>query len=254
MTRLSVHVARRGAAPTAAVRDDEQHDAASTVKIAVLGALRGHDPDTPVPVVAEFPSGAGDRFSCDQAADSDPAVWARIGATAPLGWLADRMITHSSNLATNLCALHVGLPAVAGFWHAAATGSTGLARLIDDNAARRTGVHNTVTAADLVRVLWTLTDGELDVLARNVHRVDLAAGLPPGTRIAFKNGWDPGVRHSVGLVWPADAPPYAIAVCYTGPLADGRTAGDPAADVLARISHRMWQRRREPAAPLTAKT
>jgi beta-lactamase class A len=79
------------------------------------------------------------------------------------------------------------------------------------------GVHNRVTAADLARLLASMPEAWLAPLAANVHRVDLAAGLPPGTRIAFKNGWFPGLRHSAGIVWPADAPPYVVAVCYAAP-------------------------------------
>lgn len=83
----------------------------------------------------------------------------------------------------------------------------------------------------------------LALLERNAFRVDLAAGLPPGTRIAFKNGWVPGARHSVGLVHPEDCPPYLIAVCYTGPLASGEDRTDPAARLLARVSAAVWERR-----------
>lgn len=111
-------------------------------------------------------------------------------------------------------------------------------------------MHNLVSARDLVRLLHSL-GGEPELLAlleRNAFRVDLAAGLPPGTRIAFKNGWVPGARHSVGLVHPQDCPPYLIAVCYTGPLASGEDRTDPAARLLARVSAAVWRRRHELAA------
>lgn len=73
--------------------------------------------------------------------------------------------------------------------------------------------------------------------------MDLAAGLPPGTRTACKNGWIDGVRNSVALVHPEDAAPYTLAVCYTGPLASGDDVVDPAARLLARISSQVWERR-----------
>ncbi|MFE7559332.1 serine hydrolase [Kitasatospora sp. NPDC057500] len=228
---------------------DVPHDAASTMKIAVLAALRrtGADPREPVPVVNAFTSRAGGEFANDPEWDSDPVPWTLLGATVPLGLLTERMITHSSNLAANLCLARAGHPAVDEVWRRAGATRSASPRGIEDHPARDAGVHNRVTARDLVRLVQSL-DGEpdlLDLLERNAFRVDLAAGLPPGTRVAFKNGWFPGVRHCVGLVRPDDCPPYLLAVCYTGPLASGAdgAAEDPAARLLARVSAAVWERR-----------
>ncbi|MER7012493.1 serine hydrolase [Saccharopolyspora sp. NPDC000359] len=247
MSTLSVHLARwDGAEPAFSAHAHVPHDAASTIKITVLAALRGTDPSTPVVVTDTFPSLVPGRvFAVDPAMDSDPLPWRHHGERAPLGWLAERMITHSSNLATNLCAHHVGLAAVADAWRAAAPSSPGMQRLIEDYEAKRAGIDNTVTAADLAAVLRTLQPPELEVLARNAYRVDLAAGLPAGTWIGFKNGWFPGLRHSVGLVRPGDAPAYVLAICYTGPLANGGDCHDPAAGLLARLSTTAWEHRHQ---------
>ncbi|MEV6973051.1 serine hydrolase [Kitasatospora sp. NPDC093806] len=246
---LSVVVAPWGGKPVFERAGDEPHDAASTMKVAVLAALHrsGADLDAHVPVVNAFESRAGGEFGNDPDWDSDPVPWALLGRTAPLGLLAERMITHSSNLATNLCLARTGHAAVAEAWRRAGATHSASPRGIEDYRARDAGVHNRVTARDLVRLLQSL-EGEPELLAlleRNAFRVDLAAGLPPGTRVAFKNGWFPGVRHSVGLVHPADCPPYLLAVCYTGPLASGadEAAADPAARLVARISAAVWARR-----------
>ncbi|MFE6865052.1 serine hydrolase [Kitasatospora sp. NPDC057692] len=247
---LSVVVAPWGAEPVFERNGDEPHDAASTMKVAVLAALHrvGADPRAPVPVVNAFVSRAGGEFANDPDRDSDPVPWTLLGATVPLGLLTERMITHSSNLATNLCLARAGHGAVAEVWRRAGATRSASPRGIEDHPARAAGVHNRVTARDLVRLLQSL-DGEPELLAlleRNAFRVDLAAGLPPGTRVAFKNGWLPGVRHCVGLVRPDDCPPYLLAVCYTGPLASGadEAAADPAARLVARISAAVWERRR----------
>ncbi|WP_326846994.1 serine hydrolase [Streptomyces kaniharaensis] len=238
-----------GGEPVFARAPDELHYAASTMKVAVLAALyrSGKDLDTEVPVVNRHPSAVGGEFGNDRAGDSDPVPWELLGGTAPLRTLAERMITHSSNLATNLCLAAVGRDAVAEVWRRAGATRSASPRGIEDHAARDAGVQNLVSARDLVRLLQSL-DGEpelLRILERNVFRVDLAAGLPPGTRIAFKNGWVGGARHSVGLVHPDDCPPYLIAVCYTGPLASGKGTADPAARLVARISAAVWARRRD---------
>ncbi|GAA2818391.1 serine hydrolase [Kitasatospora sp. CM 4170] len=244
---VSVVVAPRHGEPVFVRAGDELHDAASTMKVAVLAALHrsGADLDAEIPVLNRFASAVGGEFANDPDWDSDPVPWGLLGGSAPLRTLAERMITHSSNLATNLCLARVGPEAVAEVWRRAGASGSGSPRGIEDYAARDAGVQNRVSARDLVRLMQSVADEpELTaLLERNAFRVDLAAGLPPGTRIAFKNGWIPGARHGVGLVHPPDCPPYLLAVCYTGPLASGQDEDDPAARLLARISAAVWERR-----------
>ncbi|MDH6143385.1 beta-lactamase class A [Kitasatospora sp. GP30] len=220
------------------------HEAASTMKMAVLAALyrSGLDWELPVPVVNRHRSVTGGEYANTRDWDGDPLPWQRLGERVPLRWLAERMVRHSSNLATNLCLSQVGAAAVAQVWQRAGAVSR-TPRGIEDKAAREAGVHNRVSALDLVLLLESLEPAVLAMLEHNAHGVDLAAGLPSGTRLAGKNGWLPGARHSAAVIHPPDAPPYALAVCYTGPLANGEDVHDPAARLLARISAGVWQRR-----------
>ncbi|MEU9125861.1 serine hydrolase [Streptomyces sp. NPDC048506] len=242
---LSVVVAPWRRTPVVLRNAEVPHDAASTMKMAVLAALyrSGVDMDAAVPVVNHFRSVTGRTYRISRESDSDPVPWDRLGGTAPLRWLAARMVTHSSNLATNLCLAQVGHDAVARVWQRAQATGSASPRGIEDHAGRAAGFRNRVTALDLVRLLASLEPELLSLLEGNVHRVDLAAGLPPGTRLAGKNGWFPGVRHSAAVVHPDDAAPYALAVCYSGPLASGHDVDDPAAGLLARISAGVWRRR-----------
>ncbi|MFI7662060.1 serine hydrolase [Micromonospora parva] len=264
---VSAYVGHLDAPPTWTRHANAAHYAASTMKVAVLAALHRAaeagtlDLDTPVPVVNDFDSAqpGAPRFACAQPYDNDDAVWDRIGATASLRWLADRMIVRSSNLATNLVLGHVGLPAVAEVWALAGARTSVTGRGIEDFAARDAGITNTVSAADLAALLGALATGAttpgplaspvacatmLDVLLAQEHREDLAAGLPEGTRTAHKNGWVRGVRHGAGVVLPDDAPPYLIAVCTTTDLADGDDqVEDDACLLLAHISAQVWAAR-----------
>ncbi|MER6754628.1 serine hydrolase [Micromonospora echinofusca] len=266
---VSAYVARVGAAPAWTRHADTTHYAASTMKAAVLVALHRAaeagtlDLDAPVPVRNEFDSAlpGAPRFSCARHYDNDEAVWERVGADGTLRWLAHRMIVRSSNLATNLVIDHVGLPAVARVWDLAGARHSVTGRGIEDFAAREAGVTNLVTAADLAALLGALAAGAdrpgplaspagcaamLDVLFAQEHREDLAAGLPEGTRIAHKNGWVRGVRHGAGVVFPDDAPPYAVVVCTTTDLADGGPSGeedDDACRLIARVSAAAWAAR-----------
>lgn len=241
---LSIYVAPLDGRPCLLREPDRPYYAASTAKVAVLAALyrSGLDLDASVPVVNSFTSavpGPPYRITPDQ--ETDAETWRLLGGRTSLHLLARQMIVHSSNLATNLILERVGFAAVNEVWRLAGARRSGTHRGIQDSAARTAGVTNLVTAADLARLLCWLPPEQLDLLAANIHRVDLAAGLPPGTRIAFKNGWIDGIRHSAGIIHPDDAPPYVIAACYQGPLANGDATADPAARLLARISARVWR-------------
>lgn len=262
---VSAYLGSLDATPAWTRHPDTTHYAASTMKVAVLVALyRALEagrlaPDTAVPVRNEFDSaqpGAA-RFSCTRPVHPDDDVWDRLGGTAPLRWLAERMIVRSSNLATNLLLDQVGLPAVADVWARAGARHSSTGRGIEDFAARAFGITNLVTTADLAALLRSLALGAtrpgplattascaamLDILVAQEHREDLAAGLPAGTRIAHKNGWVRGVRHSVGVVYPDDAPPYVLAVCSTGDHPD-HSPDEDARQLIADISARAFAHR-----------
>jgi beta-lactamase class A len=247
-----------GGPPAYARNPDTTHYAASTMKVAVLAALYraaeagAVDLDGEVPVRNEFPSAApgAPAFGCTLEYDNDDEVWARVGATATLRWLARRMIMRSSNLATNHVIAHVGLRAVAAVWREAGARHSVTSRGIEDYAARDAGMDNLVTAADLAALFGSIAShaiagpdscrAMLEVLFAQEHREDLAAGLPTGTRIAHKNGWVQGVRHGAGVVFPDDAPAYAIVVCTTTELADDEDGDDEACRLIARISAAAW--------------
>jgi beta-lactamase class A len=215
------------------------------MKVALLVALyrSGLDLDAPVEVRAEFDSVAGGRYRLR--ADNDPVTWRRLGHRETLRWLARRMIVASSNVAANLVLARVGLPAVADVWRLAGARHSVVRRGIEDPAP---DVTNLVTAADLAALLGALvlgglappsaSAGMLDVLCAQERTEDLAAGLPAGTRIAHKNGWVRGVRHAAGVVFPADAPPFTLAVCTTTTLSDA-----DACALIAEIAAAAWAAR-----------
>lgn len=244
---VSVYIGPLGGPARYTRLPDQTHYAASTMKVAVLAALHrsGADLDGEVPVHNVFVSAAGGMFGCTRDYDSDKGVWERLGGTAPLGWLAERMITKSSNLATNIVLGHVGLDAVAEVWALAGARHSVTRRGIEDYAARDAGLDSLVTAADLAALFTAIVtgalgppDGMVATLLRQERTEDLAAGLPQGTRIAHKNGWVDGVRHGAGVVFPDDAPPYAIAVCTTSELSDADACG-----LIARVSAAAWEAR-----------
>ncbi len=268
---VSVWCSPVGAATATYARaQDATHYAASTMKVAVLVALYRAasagtiDLDAEVPVVNEFTSAkpGAPRYANDPDQDQDDDVWALLGGTASLRWLARRMIVRSSNFATNIVLAHVGTAAVTEALRLAGVTSMQVERGIEDAAARDAGIDNVVTTRDLAALIGAIAIGAtqadggiaprpacaemIDVLLAQERREDLAAGLPAGTRVAFKNGWVTGARHVAGVVFPDDAPPYVIAICTTMPP-------DPAVDpreLIAEIAAATWADRKALAGAL----
>ncbi|GAA1604767.1 hypothetical protein GCM10009679_05730 [Saccharothrix algeriensis] len=237
------------------------HYAASTMKVGVMAAAwraaeAGRlDLDAEIAVHNEHVSAApgGGGYANDPAYDSDPQVWDRLGGKAPLRWLITRMIVRSSNLATNLVLAALGpneqaFAQVNDVWRLAGATRAHTDRGIEDYPARDGGISNEVTAADLAALFGALHGGRLaspagsaamlDILSAQECRDDLHRGLPEGTRVALKNGWVTGERHSSALIYPADAPPYLLAVCTTGDVPDGEACA-----LLGRIAAASWAQR-----------
>lgn len=232
------------------------HYAASTMKLPLVIAAfrrvaRGElDLDAPVAVTGRFVSVLdGSLFELDESDDQDPQTWAAVGGTRTLGELAERAITHSSNIATNLLVGVVGLDEVAEVLRlVGCSPATVVGRGIEDAVARRAGVTNTVTAVDLGRVMAAVGrrdpalggDAVLapveELLSRQVHVDQVPAGLPPGTPTASKSGWIPGVSHDVALVRPTGEAPFVLAVCTTTDLDETEAAA-----FVAGVARDVWR-------------
>ena len=238
------------------------HYAASTMKLPLViaafrRAVRGEvDLAAPVPVTGTFASVLdGSPFALDGADDQDPQTWASLGGTRTVAELADAAITQSSNIATNLLIDVVGLAEVAEVLRiVGCSPATVVARGIEDAAARRAGLTNTVTASDLGLVMAAVgrreprLGGEAvlgpveELLSRQVHLDQVPAGLPAGTPTASKSGWIPGVSHDVALVRPEGEDPFVLAVCTTVDLDEAQAAG-----LVAEVAREVW-RAEHPAA------
>jgi beta-lactamase class A len=253
-----------GGPPAFARDEDALHYAASTMKVGVMVAVwraaeRGElDLDQLVRVHNEHRSAApgGPVYHNDPEYDSDELVWDRMGEQVSLRWLIQRMIVKSSNLATNLVIGQLGPDLPGGsteqafaqinqVWRDVDARVSHTDRGIEDYPAREGGISNEMSAGDLAALFGALQSGSLasadgcaamlDVLLAQEVLADFSLGLPPGTRVALKNGWVPRERHSAALIYPTDAPPYLLAVCTTGDLPD-----EEACALLARVAAASW--------------
>lgn len=182
--------------------------------------------DTELALDNSFPSVAGGSFRCDPREDADPALYARLGASAPVRELLHRMLAESSDLATNVL---LGLTSASEVTATAAelgAEDVRISRYICDVAGLALGVPNELSATDAARLLLALHTGcatrpetgalLLAALRDQRFGTEIPLGLPPGTPVAHKTGWTAEVLHDVALVLPADAPPYVLAVLTSG--------------------------------------
>lgn len=214
-------------------RGDEVVHAASTMKVPVLVALHraAHlgqlSLDDPLVVRNEFASIVdGSPYSLSPGDDSDPELYARIGAPLPLHELARRMIVRSSNLATNLLVAHLGAENIQSTIEELGVTHMRVLRGVEDDKAFAAGLSNTATANDLARLMATIADGRavsadhsasmLAILEAQEFNELIPAGLPPGTRVAHKTGSITGIVHDAAIVFPEGRAPYVLVVLTRG--------------------------------------
>lgn len=241
---------------------DEIHHAASTMKLPLIIAVhRAVDAgeislDDEIPVEAHLPSVVeGETFETTEDYDNDPQPWRVVGQRATIGWLAERAIIKSSNLATNLLITEVGMDAVNQVYADVNATRAALRRPIQDRPAGELGLENEATAADLSAVLVALAQGKLlspestraveGILARCETNESMSPGFPPGTYIAHKTGWIDNACHDVGIVRPEGEEPFVLAIYSTAPM-DEKSIHAMVADV-ARICWRDHDELREAA-------
>ncbi len=252
-SRAAVVAGPVGAARRVLVDPDAVFHAASTMKVAVLVELyrrawAGTDSlDDLLPVRNRFRSLLdGSPYTLDPADDSESDLYERVGEAVSVRELALRMVTVSSNLATNLLVDRLGGgPAVQATLERLGIEGVHVLRGVEDHAASGAGLNNTTTARGLARLLERIADGTaappdacaamLEVLAAQAFNEGIPAGLPAGTRVAHKTGSIPLLYHDAGVVYPAGAPPYALVVLTEG--LDERVAGPSLVARIAREVH-----------------
>lgn len=238
---------------TLAREADVSYHAASTMKVPVMIELfRRADAgtialDQTMVLANQFRSIVdGSPYSLTAADDSDTEIYQRVGVSISYRELNERMITHSSNLATNV--LIDVLDAGRVNETSRALGAVGMRVLrgVEDTKAYEKGLNNTTTARALGVLLdaiehglaasRTASDSMRAVLLRQTEQGEIPAGLPPGTRIAHKTGWITATTHDAAIVYPPGQAPYVL-VLLTRKIADRPVAQK----LMADISRVVWE-------------
>jgi beta-lactamase class A len=243
--------------------EDNSFHAASTMKVPVMmayyqafdaGEMR---PDDTLTVRNRFQSIVdGTPYSLRPQEDGDPELYQSEGKEVTIGELIRRMITRSSNLATNLLIEKIGPSRASDLLRSLGAYRMGVMRGVEDDKAYRAGLINTATAKDLSLALAALVEGDtftpgsraamIDTLKAQEFNEKIPAYLPKGVPIAHKTGDITGVHHDAAIVFPPGEAPYILVVLTAG-LSDPKEADQR----IAEISRLVWQGRKEdPGRPL----
>ena len=213
------------------VNSDTLIHAASTMKIPVLieiyrqAEARRFSLDDSLEIRNEFTSiFDGSPFSVGVEDDSDKEIYGAIGGKMTIRDLAYRLITSSSNLATNLLIDLVSADSVQRTIEDLGTTRMRVLRGVEDLKAFDAGMNNLATASDLALLLEALLDGRAVSESASREMIDILLdvpsfrmvneGVPPGIGVAHKTGHisTRNHRHDAAIVFPPSGEPYILVI------------------------------------------
>jgi Beta-lactamase class C and other penicillin binding proteins len=160
------------------------------------------------------------KFSLPANTDSEGDLYARVGSKLTYRDIVFRMITESSNLATNILIDQVGAKNVMKTMKAMGANDIQVLRGVEDTKAYERGMNNTTTAYDLMLIFEQLakksvvsqaaSDDMLTILKAQKFNSVIPALLPDDVVVAHKTGSLPQVRHDSGIVYLPDGRAYVV--------------------------------------------
>jgi CubicO group peptidase (beta-lactamase class C family) len=237
------------------INERESFHAASTMKTPVLIetfrqiARHALSLDDSLLVHTDFLSIAdSSRYQLDSADDSEKELYGLAGRRVALKDLLYKMITESSNLATNLVIERVGAANVMVTMREMGASDIRILRGVEDNKAFERGMNNTTTAYDLMVLFRRIAGGTavdpasceamIRILLAQHFKEVIAGKLPEGVRVASKSGWITGSCHDSGIVFLPDGRKYVVVLLSKG-VADYAAAVQTGATVSKLIYDHM---------------
>jgi len=204
--------------------------------------------DEPILVYNSFSSLADSSpYSLEPEDDSDPEFYAFIGQKRPLKELIERMITVSSNLATNILMELVKAEAVMKTLKEFGIENMKVLRGVEDAKAYARGLNNVTDARDMRLVLEAIVekkaaspascDAMIDILRAQKFRSGIPAGLPPEVEVGNKTGSITRIAHDAAIVFPPRRKPYVLVI-----LTRGLEKEEEAERLMASLSRLIYNR------------
>ncbi|OJT24161.1 serine hydrolase [Archangium sp. Cb G35] len=186
----------------------------------------------------------GSPYALDAKDDEDASLYERLGKPVPARELVERMITRSSNLATNTVIALVDAKRVTKTLRSLGARQMTVLRGVEDGKAYQKGLNNTATARDLATLMAAIEQGRAaspastqamrTILLAQELNLEIPAGLPPGTPVAHKTGQISGILHDAAIVYPSGKSPYVLVVLTSG-IPDEKVARSLIADLSRQV-------------------
>ncbi len=211
------------------IHEHESFHAASTMKTPVMievykqAAKKKFSLSDSVTLKNEFKSIAdGSTYSLDTTDDSEYETYKHIGKKITIRDLVYKMITVSSNFATNTLVGLVDAKNVTKTMRSLGANDIQVLRGVEDQKAFDNGLNNTTTAYDLMLVFEkiatgkivnkTACDATIKILLDQKFNDIIPARLPATVKVAHKTGWLTGVEHDSGIVYLPDGRKYILVI------------------------------------------
>jgi CubicO group peptidase (beta-lactamase class C family)/beta-lactamase class A len=188
----------------------------------------------------------GSSYSLDAADDTESDLYTRINTRLPVFEVMHRMITKSSNLATNLMIELVGAENANSTMRSLGARDIQVLRGVEDNKAFQKGLNNMVTAYDLMVIMESLALGKavnkesceamIKILLDQKITDKIAKKLPPEVKVASKSGSITAVSHDSGIVYLPDGKKYVLVL-----LSRGVQSQDDVNNTLANVSRLVYE-------------
>ena len=225
---------------TILINEKEMFHAASTMKTPVMieifrQAAEGKiGLDDTLLVQNEFASIVdGSSYHLSPADDSDDEVYQKMGTHQTIRYLLFRMITRSSNLATNLLMKLADGKQVTTTMRSLGAPTIQVMRGVEDTKAYRQGLNNVTSAYDQMKIYEQIALGQavngdaskkmIEILVQQFYRDIIPVQLPSGTPVAHKTGWITGVFHDAGIILLPNGGKLVLVLLSKGATDEGAT-------------------------------
>ena len=242
---------------TILINEKEMFHAASTMKTPVMIEIFRQVAegkiglDDTLLVQNEFASIVdGSLYQLSPADDSDDEVYQKMGTYQPIRYLLFRMITRSSNLATNLLMKLADGKQVTATMRSLGAPTIQVMRGVEDSKAYRQGLNNVTSAYDQMRIYEQIGLGRAisgdaskemtDILLQQFYKDIIPVQLPSGTLVAHKTGWITGVFHDVGILFLPGGGKLVLVLLSKG--ATDESATKHALSTVAAMIYRYYSR------------
>ena len=211
----------------------ELFHAASTMKTPIMFQLfkmrdKGIiDLESEIPVKNQFTSIVdGSLFSLPIESEKDEILYPQLGQNISFYDIMEKMITPSSNLATNILIEHTGADSIGATMRSIKADGVLVMRGVEDIKAYNLGLNNVTSAYGMMKVMEAVYKSDLvadssrqemqEILKRQHFNTMIPAGLPKDVIVAHKTGSITRIAHDATLVYPPDSPPFVLVILTRG--------------------------------------